>query len=318
MGTIYVGLDISKDWLDVAFSDGHEERLKNDESAILPFVERVGRMAPALVVMEASGGYERLVFQALQQAQITAVVVNPRQVRDFAKAMGQLAKTDRLDARIVCLFAERIRPKVRAARGPLAVELSELVSRRRQLVEMITAESSRAKQVSRDRAVIRDSIKAVVAHLRTQLRQIDRELDAAAKRDSSGPDIELLTSVPGVGRVTAITLRACLPELGTTTRKEAAALVGVAPLARDSGTQQGKRTCWGGRASVRAVLYMATLVGVRHNPILKTLYTRLLQHGKLKKVALVACMRKLLTILNAMMRTRKPWLPAAMPATSGT
>jgi transposase len=304
----YIGIDVSKARLDVAWGDGREDQVANEEGAVAAFVEKVRASAPKRVVMEASGGYERLVLGALRGAGVAAVAVNPRQVRDFAKAMGRLAKTDRIDARVLCEFARRIQPEVREAPDPVSVELSELVSRRRQLVEMISAEATRLKQVTRSQTAIRASIQAVTTQLRKHLRLIDRQLDAAAKRDTScADDLALMTSVPGVGRVTAVTLRACLPELGRATRKEVAALVGVAPLAHDSGGHRGKRSCWGGRANVRAVLYMAALVAVRCNPLFRAAYAALRARGKLPKVALVACMRKLLTLLNAMMRTRQPW-----------
>ena len=308
MSGSYIGVDVSKAWLDIAFSDGSEERISNDEGPVDAFAERIVGLKPDLVVMEASGGYEQLVYRALRKADIRAVVVNPRQVRDFAKAMGRLAKTDRIDARVLCDFAERIKPPVRDQVEPTSSCLAELVSRRRQLVEMISAESARRKQAVRSSPKIKASIAQLLSALRTQLRDIDRELDAISKRDvSSAADIELLTSVPGVGRVTAVTLRACLPELGKANRKELAALVGVAPLSHDSGNHHGKRSCWGGRANVRAVLYMAALVAVRCNPVFKAFYASLKARGKLPKVALVACMRRLLTVLNAMMRTRQPW-----------
>jgi transposase len=316
MSGIYIGLDVSKAWLDIAFTGGGEERVSNDDGPVDAFVERIVELKPELVVMEASGGYERLVYLALRKAGIRAVVVNPRQVRDFAKAMGRLAKTDRIDARVLCDFAERIQPPVRDQLEPTSRCLAELVSRRRQLVEMISAESTRRKQALRSSPEVKTSIVELLSALRTQLRNIDRELDTISKRDaSSAADVELLTSVPGVGRVTAVTLRACLPELGKASRKEVAALVGVAPLSHDSGNHHGKRSCWGGRANVRAVLYMAALVAVRCNPVFKAFYASLRARGKLPKVALVACMRRLLTVLNAMMRTRQPWhLQATTPS----
>jgi transposase len=315
--SLFIGIDVSKTWLDIALSDGRAvERVKNAEAEVAAFVDRIVTEKPQLVVMEASGGYERLVLDALRGAGVPAVAVNPRQVRDFAKAMGRLAKTDRLDAQVLCDFAERVRPVVRDARDPRSVELSELVSRRRQLVEMITAEGHRTKQLPRNRTTIRDSIKEVIAALRVQLRRVDKELDTLAQKDDdSAADIALMTSVPAIGRVTALTLRAALPELGKATRKELAALVGVAPLARDSGTMRGRRSCWGGRANVRAVLYMAAMVAARCNPVFRAFYARLRANGKLPKVALVAVMRKLLTTLNAIMKTRKPWEPPAeLPA----
>jgi len=308
----YIGVDVSKAWLDIAFSDGHEERVANDEANVTAFVERIVQLVPERVVMEASGGYEKLVYEALRRAGVAAAVVNPRQVRDFAKAMGRLAKTDRIDARVLCEFAKRLEPRVREDLDRASSQLAELVSRRRQLVEMISAETARRKQASRASQAIKDCIAKVITALRDALRTIDREIDALSSQDASvNDDIELLTSVPGVGRVTAVTLRACLPELGKASRKEIAALVGVAPLSHDSGSRRGKRSCWGGRANVRAVLYMAALVAVRSNPLFKEFYATLRSRGKLPKVALIACMRRLLTILNAMMRTRKPWqLPA--------
>lgn len=316
MSGIYIGVDVSKACLDLALSDGREERVANDDDAVKALVGRLKRTRPALVVMEASGGYEKLVYLALRGAGIAAVVVNPRQVRDFAKAMGRLAKTDRVDARVLCEFGRRIQPRVRDELEPVSAQLAELVSRRRQLVEMISAESARRKQATRSSSKIKASITQVITALQTQLRAIDRELAAVSKQDtSSAADVELLTSVPGVGRVTAVTLRACLPELGRASRKELAALVGVAPLSHDSGSHRGKRSCWGGRANVRAVLYMAALVAVRCNPFFKAIYASLKSRGKLPKVALVACMRRLLTVLNAMMRTRKPWhLQSPSPA----
>ena len=308
MSGSYIGVDVSKAWLDIAFEDGGEERVGNDDAAVDALVGRIGMVRPELVVMEASGGYEKLVYLALRKAGINAVVVNPRQVRDFAKAMGRLAKTDRIDARVLCDFGKRLQPRVRDQLEPVSAVLAELVSRRRQLVEMISAESARRKQAVRSSPKIKASIVQLTTALRTQLREIEREIETVSKHDtSSAADLELLTTVPGVGPVTAVTLRACLPELGKASRKEVAALVGVAPLSHDSGSHRGKRSCWGGRANVRAVLYMAALVAVRCNPVFKAFYASLRARGKLPKVALVACMRRLLTVLNAMMRTRQPW-----------
>lgn len=308
MGEHYVGVDVSKAHLDFAMSDGAVWRTANTDVAIAELVEEFRRTPPKLVVMEASGGYERVLLQSLVAAGIGATAVNPRQVRDFARALGRLAKTDGIDARVLCEFAERIRPQPRM-RDQASGELAMFVSRRRQLVEAIAAESCRLKIAPRSCKALRASHARAIMQLRNELRRIDKELDALAKRDESATkDIELMTSVPGVGRVTAITLRAALPELGSANRKQLAALVGVAPHANDSGNHRGKRSCWGGRANVRMVLYMATLNAVRRNPALTTAYKAFRARGKLPKVAIIACMRRLLGILNAMMRTRTPWL----------
>lgn len=308
----YIGVDVSKAFLDVAWTHGQEERIPNEDGEVASFVQRAKEAGVALVVMEASGGYEKLVLSHLRGASVAAVAVNPRQVRDFARAQGRLAKTDRIDARVLCDFAERMRPEVREAPSPMTELMTELVSRRRQLVEMITAESNRLKQAKRSDVAIQTSIESVLSQLRNQLETIDERIDQAAEADAATTaDLALMTSVPGVGRVTALSLRAYLPELGRVSRQELAALVGVAPFARDSGLKRGLRSCWGGRAPVRAVLYMAALVAARCNPVIKALYARLRESGKMPKVALVACMRKLLTILNAMVRTGQPWQPAA-------
>ena len=308
MKQVVIGVDVSKAWLDVAYSDGREERIPNDESALEAFVKGFGRRKPKRVVMEATGGYERPLAEALRRAKISVIVANPRQVRDFAKSLGKLAKTDRLDARVICEFARCVELPERPGRDAVTSELADLVTRRRQVRVTMVSEGNRLKQVPKDRSFIRESIRTVISQLRTQLKAIERELEAVAKRDSSSrDDVELLRTVPGVGLVTATTLRACLPELGKGTNKQMASLVGVAPLANDSGTRRGQRSCWGGRANVRSILYMAALVGLQRNPVVKATYASLKAAGKPSKVALVASMRKLLTILNAMMRDRQPW-----------
>lgn len=315
MDPLFIGVDVSKARLDVAFSDGREEQVSNDTEAVSELAKRIARLKPELVVMEATGGYERLVAAALRKAEVAVAVVNPRQVRDFAKATGQLAKTDRLDAKILFKFAAQVRPEVRPAPEPLTEKLTELVTRRRQLVELATIERNRLKQAPKDSTFVRESIETMVAHLKQQVRIVNKQLDELAAQDAgSTHDIDLMTSVPGVGRVTALTLRAILPELGQASRQQIAALAGVAPLSRDSGRQRGVRSCWGGRANVRGVLYMAALVAVRCNPLFKPYYAGLRQRGKLAKVALVACMRKLLTVLNAILRTKEPWAVSAPPA----
>jgi len=237
------------------------------------------------------------------------VAVNPRQVRDFAKATGKLAKTDAIDAQVLAHFADAVRPAVRPLPDAATQALSALVARRRQLVEMLTAEENRRGSAV---ATIRPDIQEHIGWLRTRLRGIDTELSQALRSSPLWREQEdVLRSVPGIGPVVSVTLLADLPELGTLGRKQVAALVGLAPINRDSGTMRGKRTIWGGRATVRAALYMAALVGSRRNPVLRALYTRLVAAGKTKKVALTACMRKLLTILNALLKHRTVWAPSA-------
>ena len=264
-------------------------------------------MRPTLVVLEATGGFELEVLAAFGSVGLPAVAVNPRQVRDFAKAAGKLAKTDAIDARVLAHFADAVRPAVRPVPDSATQALSALVTRRRQLVEMLTAEENRRSSAS---TVIRSDIQENIAWLRTRLRGIDTELSQAV-RDSPlwRAQEDLLRSVPGIGPVVSVTLLAELPELGVLGRKQIGALVGLAPLNRDSGTLRGKRTVWGGRASVRAALYMAALVGTRRNPVICALYARLLAAGKTKKVALTACMHKLLTIINALLKHHTRWAP---------
>lgn len=312
MSGLYIGIDVSKRRLDVAFSEGREDHVPNDEGAVREFAEKVAAMKPTLVVMEATGGYERLIMAALHEAKVPAAAVNPRQVRDFAKASGTLAKTDRLDARVLCDYARKMEPRAQQPTDPHVEQLAALVARRRQLVEMLVGEKTRLQAIPRGADAVRKSIESVAKALRDHLRVIDAQLDELAAADaSSKSDVAIMTSVPGVGRVTALTLQAALPQLGHATRQELAALAGIAPLCRDSGGHKGQRSCWGGRANVRAVLYMAALVAVRCNPVIKAYYAGLRRRGKLAKVALVACMRKLLTILGAMMKSRQPWSPPA-------
>jgi transposase len=308
---IFVGIDVSKDNLDVACS--HEpgaQRFANDEAGI----EQLLGVLPevTLVVMEATGGYQRLVLASLVKAGIAAVAVNPRQVRDFARAMGTLEKTDQIDARVLMRFAQCVKPQPRALVDETTRMFDELITRRRQLVEMLVSEKNRYGQAQTSR-VLKD-IKAHIEWLKKRLRDTDAELKERVEQSSVwNAKVELLEKLPGVGRVTVLTLLSAVPELGTLDRKQIAKLVGLAPLCRDSGTQRGKRSIWGGRSDARAVLYMATMVATRHNAIIKAFYIRLLEAGKPKKVALVASMRKLLTILNAMLREhlRAPQTTAA-------
>jgi transposase len=303
----YVGIDVSKARLDVALvPSGESFSVSNDDEGIEKLVTRIRELDAALVLLEATGGLERRALARLVTAGLPAMAVNPRNVRDFGRSLGKLAKTDRLDAVILARFAEAVRPEWRPMADEQTHQLQEHLTRRRQLVEMITAEKNRLLSV--EHRGIRKQIKASIEWLEKQLNINEYDLDQAIKETPVWREkADLLKSVPGVGRVTTTTMLALLPELGSLTRRQIAALVGVAPFNRDSGTLRGRRTVWGGRAAVRSVLYMAALVGVRFNPALKAMYRRLIAAGKRKKVALVACMRKLLTILNAIMRTRSPW-----------
>jgi transposase len=307
----FVGIDVSKAHLDVCVRpSGELFRVANDEVGIAELVAKLALVSPALTVLEATGGYEAPVAAALALAGVSLAVVNPRQVRDFAKATGKLAKTDALDAAVLAQFADVVRPEPRGLDDEQTLELAAMVARRRQLVEMLTAEQNRMRAARSDR--LRKHIYEHVAWLRRQLKDIDRDLDVKLRETPLWREKEdLLRSVPGVGPVLSRTLLAELPELGTLDRSKIAALVGVAPLNRDSGTMRGKRRIWGGRASIRAVLYMATLVASKHNPVIRAIYERLVGAGKAKKVALVACMRKLLIALNAIVRDGKPWLQPA-------
>ncbi len=305
---VWVGIDVSKARLDVALGAAGELLwVANDARGIASLVARMVELGPELVVVEASGGLQTALVAELGAAGLPVVVVNPRQVRDFARATGQLAKTDALDARMLALFAERIRPKVRPLPSAQELELKALVARRRELVEMITAERNRLGSAPQ---LLRKEISAHIRWLESRLKERDRDLGRMLRSLPLWREREdLLRAVPGVGPVLCATLLADLPELGALSRHQIAKLVGVAPLNCDSGTMRGRRTVWGGRAQVRAALYMATLAAVRCNPALKTFYLRLRSAGKPAKLALTAAMRKLLTILNAMLKHRTPWSP---------
>lgn len=310
---VWVGIDVSKAQLDVALgAEGELFSAANDAEGIASVLARLSQLPVARVVLEASGGLETAVVGELGAAGQPVVVVNPRQVRDFARATGQLAKTDALDARCLARFAERIQPELRALPSEEERALKALVARRRDLVEMLTAERNRLADA---RQALRKRIARHIAWLERELKRADEDLHQQLSNSPLWREREnLLKGVPGVGPVLCVTLLAELPELGRLNRREIAKLVGVAPLNRDSGTLRGKRTVWGGRAQVRAVLYMAVLSGVRHNPVLKAFHERLIARGKPAKVALVAAMRKLLTILNAIVRTGIPWRsPCPLP-----
>ena len=306
----FVGIDVAKDRLDVQVRPSSESfAVARDGKALAALVERLRALVPALIVMEATGGYETVVASAIAAAHLPLAVVNPRQIRDFARATGRLAKTDRLDAAVIAHFAEAIRPPARPVADAEAQALGELVARRRQVIEMIVAEGNRRRRASQ-RRVIR-AIERHLALLQAELSELDGDIDEAIRKSPAWQaDADLLQSVPGVGPATLRTLIAELPELGSLTRRKIAALVGVAPINRDSGTMRGRRTIAGGRPAVRTGLYMATLVASRANPVIAAHYKKLRAAGKTGKQALTACMRKLLVILNAILRDRKPWQPA--------
>lgn len=303
---VFVGIDVSKDRLDVALRPMSDHwAVANQDSDIATLVARLRRHAPTLIVLEATGGLELPLTGELAAAGLPVVVVNPRQVRDFAKATGRLAKTDTLDAAVLAQFAEAVRPAVRPLPDAETQALSALLTRRRQLIEMCTAEKNRLGSAL---PPVHRGIRTHIAWLDRRLAEIDEDLAHTIRESPLWREKDdLLQSTPGVGPVLARTLLASLPELGTLTHKQIAALVGVAPLNRDSGTFRGTRRVWGGRAHVRAVLYMSALAASRFNPVIRTFYQRLCAAGKAKKVALTACMRKLLTILNAMLKHQTPW-----------
>ncbi len=302
-----VGIDVSKARLDVDWSDDRPAfSVDNQPDGHLQIVQALSPVDAHRIVIEATGGYERPIVAELAAAGLPVVVVNPRQVRDFARATGRLAKTDAIDAKVLALFGLAIQPPRRPLEDAHTRAFAELLARRRQLVQMRVAEGHRLAQAQAKK--VKQSISKVIQVLERQIDEIDDDLN---QRIQDSPiwkvKEELLTSVKGVGITTARTLLAELPELGTLSRQEIAALAGVAPFNRDSGQFRGKRSIRGGRAVVRNVLYMATLVATRFNPVIRARYQCLLAAGKRKKVALVACMRKLLVILNAILRTQKPW-----------
>ena len=304
----FVGIDVSKEWVDVAVrSTGDTWRVNQDQEGRDALILQFQALNPQCVVMEATGGYEMPLSTALAAAGIPVAVVNPRQVRDFARSQGKLAKTDRIDAAVIAHFGEVsgvvAQPLVPAA----ARELEALVTRRRQVIQMRTAELQHRPSTL---PIVQHRIDRNLAAFEEELRDLHSELTQRLRENPVWREREeLLRSVPGIGPVTVFSLLADLPELGSLDRRQAAAIVGVAPLNRDSGKFRGSRRCWGGRAHVRAALYMATLVGVRYNPVLKAFYERLVRAGKAKKVALTACMRKLLTILSAMLKHHTTWNP---------
>jgi transposase len=304
---VVVGIDVAKAHLDVAVRPQSEpRRCSNDAEGIAELVTWLRTLGPRVIVVEATGGYEVPLVAAVGLAGVPIAVVNPRQVRDFARATGQRAKTDQLDAQVLAHFAEALRPVPRPLPDAQAQELAALVERRRQIVARRTAEQNRlgAARV----AHVQARIQAHLTWLATELAAVDEELCRLLRASPLWRERDdLLRGVPGIGPVLSLTLLADLPELGRLSHGQIAALVGVAPRNRDSGTQRGRRAVWGGRAAVRTVLYMGTLRATRCNPVIRRFYDRLLAAGKAKKVAVVACMHKLLTILNAMLKHQTPW-----------
>ena len=304
----WVGIDVCQKYLDIYVRPMAKLfQVTNDDSGIQKLIQLLRDIQPELIVIEATGGMERNAAVVLTQVGFAVAVINPRQGRDFAKATGQLAKTDAIDARILAHFAEAIRPQVREMSDESARQLQDLVQRRRQISEMITAEKNRLRGKT---GLVQSDINEHIDWLEKKLQEIEAQIQQAIALNPDWQEkVELLKTVPGVGQVVATTLVASLPELGQLSHKPLSYLVGVAPLNRDSGKSRGKRRIWGGRANVRRVLYMATLVAVRFNPVMKDFYQRLLDKGKLKKVALTASMHKLLILLNAMVKKGQQWQP---------
>ncbi|HSM50449.1 MAG TPA: IS110 family transposase, partial [Thermoanaerobaculia bacterium] len=305
---VFIGIDVSKAHLDIAaHPSGERWRVANTPDGVAELLKRLQDLAPQLIVLEATGNYERLAARSLAAAELRMAVVNPRQIRYHARSLNRLAKTDRIDAALIAHFAARIRPQPRPLRDEAQEELHALLVRRRQLVEMRTQEKNRLDTALEG---VREGIEAHIAWLDAQIAEVERELHEQIQRSAAHQEArKVLESFQGVGPVTAMTLLIHLPELGKLDRKQLAALVGVAPLNNDSGRKRGQRTTWGGRGPVRSVLYMATMTAIRHNPVIREMYERLTGAGKPRMVAMVACMHKILTILNAMLKNGTYWVP---------
>lgn len=303
---VFVGIDVSKDKLDVAVRpSGEILSFSNDEDGISLMVDFIKPLSPLLIVLEATGGLETASVGILAVKGLPVVVINPRQVRDFAKATGKLAKTDAIDAHVIARFGEAVRPEIRPLKDQETQKLDALITRRRQIVEMITAEKNRLGSAT---SWTRKDIQNHIAWLEKCLMKADKDLNNLLRKSPVWREKnDILRSTPGVGPVLSMTLLSNLPELGTLNRKQIAALVGVAPLNRDSGLFRGKRKIWGGRASIRSVLYMSVTCAIRFNPLIKKFYQHLRNAGKVHKVAMTACMRKLLIILNTMIKNRTCW-----------
>lgn len=302
----YIGIDVSKTVLDVFFMTSKAYvQFENNKTGIQKLIKKLKQFSDSLVVMESTGGYEKSVAQAVAKENISVAIVNPRQIRDFAKALGRLAKTDRIDAEVIAIFAEKIQPKENVACNENQQKLAENSARRRQLIDMITMEKNRLDKASKE---MKKSIQHVIKLLQKELEKINQSLEKYIQNDSEYTRKDnLLKTIKGIGSVVSAGIIADLPELGKLSAKEVSALAGLAPLNRDSGSLRGKRTIWGGRASIRRTLYMGTLVATRHNTKIKKFYQRLCAAGKLKKVAITACMHKLLIIMNAMIKNDQPW-----------
>ena len=308
MNAVYVGIDVSKDTLDLQVLEGVQQQFLNTAEGIQALLELLKAHTLERVALEATGGYERLLVAALLAAGMPVVVVNPRQVRDFAKALGLLAKTDKIDARVLARFAHMVQPPQRPLPDENTQKIRELLARRAQLIEMRTMETNRRQQAHSAR-VIKDLLSSI-EFINKRLKRLDDEIDEEIQQSPTWQkNVELLQTAPGVGPLTARTLVVEMPELGSLSRQAGAALVGLAPINRDSGKYRGKRMIMGGRAVVRSALYMATITAKRLNPVIRDYYLKLRAAGKAFKVAMVACMRKLLTILNAMLREQKSWEP---------
>ena len=302
----YVGIDVSKDRLDVAvLGESREKQVSNTKDGIAQLVKQMMDLQPELIVVEATGGYQRAVVDALFHAGLSVAVVNPARVRQFARACGLLAKTDKLDAQVLAEFGQRVQPRRYEGKSEAEKQLSALLVRRKQLEEMLKAEKNRLRTIFPS---LKSSVEQVIACLQEQKKGLEEQIQQFLQEHQAWQEQrEILSSAPGVGMVTTSTLLADLPELGKMDRKKIAALVGVAPMNYDSGKKRGYRKTKGGRGDVRSVLYMSTLVATRYNPVIQSQYQHLLKRGKVKKVALTACMRKFLTILNAMVRDQQPF-----------
>lgn len=303
---VFIGIDVSKARLDIAVWDSNEYwSTSNDDKGIGELIKKFKSYSVTLIVLEATGGFEMLLVSELALARLPVAVVNPKRIRDFARSIGQLAKTDKIDAKVIARFGFTVHPETRPLPSEEEDLLTALITRRRQVVEMLTAERNRLHSC---REAMRQRIEEHIEWLKSELEALDKEISQFIRRTPLWKEKDrILSSVPGVGPVTSATLLACLPELGTLNRQKVAALVGVAPVNKDSGRKRGKRRVFGGRASVRSVLYMAALSASKCNPRIRSFYESLIRRGKEKKVALTACMRKLLSILNAMLHTMTEW-----------
>ncbi len=303
---VVAGVDVSKENLDVCLLPARtSQRFSNNESGCAELAKVLLAAAPSRVIFESTGGLEMLAVGMLSAVSLPVIIVNPRQIRDFAKACGLLAKTDKLDAKIIALFGQKIEPEIRPLKDEATQELSALISRRRQLVDMLTAEKNRLSAAPK---TVRKGISTHIEWLEQQISSLDDDISKFIQSSPAWKAKEqILTSVKGIGPVSAATLLAALPELGSVSRHKISALAGLCPYNRDSGKHKGKRAIWGGRAAIRTVLYMATLAAIRFNPLIKAFYDRLRKAGKVHKVAITASMRKLLVILNAMVRNNRSW-----------